>query len=141
MRICAVELTGNELNLCLLELQQGLFNVPDCRARKMTLVDATDPEQLLQFQKQFAKLLEDYRVEKVVIRGRPMQGKFSGSAASFKMEAALQLLDCVSTQILTSSEIKAALKRSPQLVSAKELGLKQFQQSALETGVAYFNHQ
>ncbi|MGL5290592.1 MAG: DUF3010 family protein, partial [Vibrionaceae bacterium] len=90
---------------------------------------------------QFAKLLQDYRVQKVVIRARPMQGKFSGSAASFKIEAALQLLDGISTQILTSSEIKAALKRCPQLVHAKDVGLKQFQQSALETGVAYFHHQ
>ena len=63
MRICAVDLKNNEANLCLMELNQGLINVPDCRAKKLTLLDASSTEQIRNFKRQFIKLIEDYRIE------------------------------------------------------------------------------
>lgn len=139
MRICAVDFKSNEANICLLDFEHGLFNVPECRTRKFTLLDPASTEQVRGIQKQFAKLLEDYKVTQVVIRERPMKGKFAGSAAGFKLEAAFQLINTVECEILTSSEMKALLKKNPLKVSLKELGLKQFQEQAFETGVAYFN--
>ncbi len=139
MRVCAIDLKSNEANICLLDLNQGLFNVPDCRARKFTLQDPTDAEQLAQLQKQVIKLIEDYKIEKLIIKERPMKGKFSGSAASFKIEAALQLIQQVPTQIMSNTEIKQSLKQNPPQASAKELGLKQFQEQAFETAYAYLN--
>ncbi|MBV7296557.1 DUF3010 family protein [Enterovibrio paralichthyis] len=139
MRICAVDLKSNEANICLLELTQGLFDVPDCRARKFTITDGASGEQIRHFQKQFAKLMEDYKIDKIVIRERPMKGKFAGSAIGFKMEAALQLIDGVDCEIMTASEMKESLKRNPVMVSLKEVGLKQFQEQAFQTACAYLN--
>ncbi|MEZ8149321.1 DUF3010 family protein [Enterovibrio norvegicus] len=139
MRICAVDLKSNEANICLIELDQGLFEVPDCRARKFTITNASDTEQMRHFQQSFAKLMEDYKVDKIVIRDRPMKGKFAGSAIGFKLEAAMQLIDNMDCVVFTSSEIKESLKRTPVLVSLKEIGLKQFQEQAFMTGCAYLN--
>lgn len=139
MRICAVDFKSNEANICLLESNQGLFEVPECRARKFTLTDVASAEQIRNFQKQFAKLMEDYKVDKIVIRERPTKGKFAGSAAGFKMEAALQLIDGVEAEVFPSSEMKESLKRNPVLVSLKEVGLKQFQEQAFITACAYLN--
>lgn len=139
MRICAVDLKNNEAIICLLEINQGLFNIPDCRARKLTVNDVTNAEQLRFFKSQFIKLMEDYSIDKIVIRERPMKGKFSGSCAGFKLEAILQLIDTIDSEILTSSDIKQSLKANPINVSLKELGLKQFQELAFETAFAYLN--
>ncbi|CZF82161.1 hypothetical protein GCE9029_03060 [Grimontia celer] len=139
MRICAVDLKSNEANICLLESNQGLFEVPECRARKFTMTDAASAEQIRNFQKQFAKLIEDYKIEKIVIRERPTKGKFAGSALGFKMEAALQLIDGIEAEVFSSSEMKASLKRNPIQVSLKEVGLKQFQEQAFLTACAYLN--
>ena len=139
MRICAVDLKSNEANICLLEINQGLFNVPDCRARKLILSDSASTEQIRLFQKQFAKLMLDYSVDKIVIRERPAKGKFAGSAAGFKLEAAMQLIEEIECEIFKTSEMKESLKTSPVKVSLKELGLKQFQEHAFITACAYLN--
>lgn len=139
MRVCAIDLKSNEANLCLLDLNQGLFNVPDCRARKFILQDPSRADQLRNLQQQFSKLIEDYKIDKLVIRERPMKGKFAGSSASFKIEAALQLLDNVECDILTNQEMKERLKDNPAQVNFKELGLKQFQAVAFETAYAYLS--
>ncbi|AMG29199.1 DUF3010 domain-containing protein [Grimontia hollisae] len=139
MRICAVDFKSNEANICLLESNQGLFEVPECRARKFTITDVASAEQIRNFQKQFAKLMEDYKVDKIVIRERPTKGKFAGSAAGFKMEAALQLIDGIEAEVFPSSEMKQSLKRNPIAVSLKEVGLKQFQEHAFMTACAYLS--
>ncbi|PKF50743.1 DUF3010 family protein [Enterovibrio nigricans] len=139
MRVCAVDFKSNEANICLLDLNQGLFDVPDCRARKFTISDAASTDQIRNFQSQFVKLMEDYKVDKIVIRERPMKGKFAGSAIGFKLEAALQLIETIDCEILTASAMKESLKRTPVLVSMKDVGLKQFQEHAFQTACAYLN--
>ncbi|WP_407333766.1 DUF3010 family protein [Enterovibrio sp. 27052020O] len=139
MRICAVDFKSNEANICLLELKEGLFDVPDCRARKFTITDGSSTEQIRHFQKQFAQLMTDYKVDKIVIRERPMKGKFAGSAIGFKLEAALQLIQGMDCEVFSSSAMKESLKRSPVMVSLKEVGLKQFQELAFTTACAYLN--
>lgn len=137
MRICAVDFKSNDANLCLLDLNQGLFTIPECRARKLTLLNPASTDEIRAIQKQFAKLLEDYKVDKIIIKERPMKGKFAGSAAGFKLEAAFQLINHLDCEILSSVDIKQALKKQAFTHSIKELGLKQFQQAAFETALAY----
>ncbi|MDD1792177.1 DUF3010 family protein [Enterovibrio makurazakiensis] len=139
MRICAVDFKSNEANICLLELKEGLFDVPDCRARKFTIIDGSSTEQIRHFQKQFAQLMTDYKVDKIVIRERPMKGKFAGSAIGFKLESALQLIQDMECEVFTASAMKESLKRNPVMVSLKEVGLKQFQEHAFTTACAYLN--
>ncbi|PCS21758.1 DUF3010 family protein [Candidatus Enterovibrio escicola] len=139
MRICAVDFKSNEANICLIELTHGLFDVPDCRTRKFTVMNAANAGQIRQFQQSFAKLMDDYKVDKIVIRERPMKGKFSGGAISFKLEAALQLIENFDSVIFTSREMKQSIKETPVMVMGKDVGLKQFQEQAFNIGCAYLN--
>jgi len=139
MKICSVELKSNEAIICLLSLADGLFALPDCRARRLTLNDVNSTEHLKKFQFDFAKLMTDYRVDKVVIRQRPTSGKFAGSAAGFKLEAAIQLIDGLEVETVSSALIKESLKHTPLPIPFSETGLKGFQEAAFTTAVAYMN--
>jgi len=59
MRICGVELVANEAVICLLELKGGLFDILDCRVRKIALTKDHTQSDLKHFQFTFAKLIED----------------------------------------------------------------------------------
>lgn len=140
MKACGVELKGSEAIICILTLDQGLFGVPDCRTQKFVLTGAGQ-QDTLDFQFAFKKLMEDYQVEQVVIKERPTRGKFSGSAAGFKMESAIQLIESLDVKLQSNSEEKASIKRNPLPVDFKSTGLKMFQQNAFNTAYAYLNIQ
>ncbi len=140
MKVCGVELKGSEALICLLSKSGDLFDIPDCRQIRFTLKDSDDQQQMRYFQQSFAKLLEDYKVERVVIRQRPHKGKFAGGAVGFKMEGALQALTQVDVEIMTPSQIKEQLKKTPMPVDFRETGLKQFQEPAFTTAFAYLSN-
>ncbi|WP_036816753.1 DUF3010 family protein, partial [Photobacterium sanctipauli] len=130
MKICAVELRSNEAIICLLTKENGLFDIPECRSQKFIMQDMLDNEQMRKFQATFAKLLEDYQVDRVVIRTRETRGKFAGSAIGFKLEAAIQLIDGVEVDFMTNQEIKQKMKRNPLGIEFRATGLRQFQEAA-----------
>ncbi|MFT5504962.1 MAG: hypothetical protein ACI845_000964 [Gammaproteobacteria bacterium] len=136
MRICGVDLTGSDAVICLLELDKGQFILPDCRVRKLTLKKAHDTEDLRQFQSDFSKLMRDYSVDKAVIRERMPKGKFAGGAVSFKLEAAIQLINDLDVVILSPSQIKSALSDNPLPISFANTGLKVFQEVAFKAAYA-----
>ena len=137
MRIIGVDLSGNDANICLLSLEDEVFQIPDCRTRKLSLPKHAVAKDLRYFQKTFAQLVQDYKVEQIVIRQRPLKGKFAGGAIGFKLEAALELLSDVEVVILSPTAIKESLKRNPVLVPMAETGLKMFQEVAFNTAFAY----
>lgn len=137
MKVCGVELKGSEAVICLLSMDEGIFDIPDCRARKVTL---EKNHSLKFFQSTFAKLMSDYKIEKVIIRERPTAGKFSGAAVGFKLEAAIELIDDLNVQLITPTDIKAYIKRNPIPVSFEDTGLKVFQEGAFTTAYAYLMH-
>tara|TARA_B100001113_G_scaffold212523_1_gene174317 strand:- start:1 stop:429 length:429 start_codon:yes stop_codon:yes gene_type:complete len=139
MRVCGVELAGNDANIALMNLENGLIQLPDCRTRKLSLQKAATAHELKYFQKSFAQLVQDYKIETIVIRQRPMKGKFAGGAIGFKLEAALELLNGVQVIVMPPTEIKTALKESRVFIEFSETGLKGFQKSAFETGLAYMS--
>ncbi len=138
MNICGVELTGSDAVVCLLNLDQGQFLIPECRVRKITLKKGHTRQDLQQFQFAFAKLMSDYSVDKVVIRERMHKGKFAGGAISFKLEAAIQLIADVDVQLLSAAQIKTVLSEHPLPIPFAETGLKVFQEPAFT--VAYAAH-
>lgn len=139
MRVCGVELAGNDANIALLNLDDGMFRLPDCRTRKVSLQKAATAHELKYFQKTFAQLVQDYKIETIVIRQRPMKGKFAGGAIGFKLEAALELLNEVKVIVMPPTEINAALKNNRMYVEFNETGLKVFQKPAFETALAYMS--
>jgi len=138
MKICGVELKGNDAIICIMSRENGLYDIPNTRVQKISLVDAGDAEQVQAFQFAFAKLMEDYKVDKVVIKGRALKGKFAGGPVGFKLEAAIQLIKDLPVEILAGSFIKKALTRSQVDIDFRDTGLKQYQQQAFETVFAFF---
>jgi len=130
MKICGVELTGNDAVVCLLQLEKQHFNLPECRVRKLTLPKEHSREDLQHFQATFAKLMSDYGIDKVAIKERALKGKFAGGAIGFKLEAAIQLISGVDVQILSQKDIKLALSENRLPVTFSETGLKGFQEAA-----------
>jgi len=139
MRICGVELKGNDAIVCLMALENGLYDIPQLRVQKISLDDAGDAEQVRKFQFTFAKLVEDYKIEKVVIKGRALKGKFAGGPVGFKLEAAIQLIDELDVEILSGSFVKKALAKTQVDIDFRDTGLRNYQQTAFETVFAYLD--
>lgn len=136
MKICGVELKGNDAIVCLLSLSDGVFNILDCRVAKVSISNANDTQQMREFQFSFAKLMEDYQVDKVVIRQRQTKGKFAGGGFGFKLEAAIQLAENLDVTVVSPADIKESLKRNPLAIKFKETGLKQYQEQSFTTAYA-----
>jgi hypothetical protein len=136
MKICGVDLSGNEAVICLLTLENQQFILPDCRVRKLTVPKDHSREDLQHFQFTFSKLMEDYKVTTVAIRERQTKGKFAGGATSFKLEAAIQLIPTLNVLVLPVTTIKSALKENRAPFSFAETGLKGFQEAAFTAAYA-----
>ncbi|OCH39356.1 DUF3010 family protein [Aliivibrio fischeri] len=139
MKVCGVELKGNEAIICLVNKSDGMIDLPDCRVAKFDIVEPSKTESIRDFQFKFKKLMQDYQVETVVIKERLMKGKFAGGAVGFKLEAAIQLIEDVEVEVLSAADQKESLKRAPEMIRVKEIGLKGYQQDAYETGYAFLN--
>ncbi len=120
-----------------MSLTDGLYSLPECRVKKLTISDATDTEQLQKFQFDFAKLMEDYQIEHVVIRERMTRGKFAGGSVGFKLEAAIQLIDNLGVSLLSSSKSKEIMKKSHLNMNFADTGLKLFQEASFMTALSY----
>ena len=137
MNILGVELNNKEAVLALINYEHGLLNVKECRSRGIELRKGETTDGMQGFQFQFSKFLEDYKIDKVVIKQRATKGKFSGSANSFKMEAAVQLIQDVEVALISATEIKETVKKNPLEFTMKDLGLRQFQEQAFQAAYAF----
>ena len=137
MKVCGVELKGNDAILCVMNRENGLYDIPHIRVPKIAINNAGDAEQMKKFQFTFAKLLSDYQIDQVVIKGRALKGKFAGGPVGFKLEAAIQLIDDVNVEIIAASTIKTALAKTQITIDFRDTGLKKFQEEAFKTVFAY----
>ena len=140
MKICGIELKGNDAVICLMLFEEGLYTLLECRVKKISISDATDQQQLQKFQFEFAKLMADYQVDRVVIKERMTRGKFAGGSVSFKLEASIQLIEKLNVTLLSSAKIKETLKNSDTSMNFNDTGLKQFQEQAFMTGFSYIEN-
>ncbi len=139
MKVCGVELKGNDAIICIMSRENGLYDIPHVRVQKLNLVDAGDAEQVQDFQFAFAKLMEDYKVDRVVIKGRALKGKFAGGPVGFKLEAAIQLIKDLPVNIIAGSFIKKVLVKSQVTIDFRDTGLKQYQENAFQVAFAYLD--
>ena len=132
MIVCGVELTGSDAVLCLLNMDRGQFNLPECKVRKLSLPKNHSREDLQRFQGAFAELMAEYAVSSVAIKERMPKGKFAGGAISFKLEAAIQLISGVELTVTTlpPALIKSTLASNPLPIGFADTGLKAFQETA-----------
>ena len=137
MNLLGIDLNNKEAVLCLMSVDNGLFNVKECRTRGIELRKGETTDGIQGFQFQMKKLIQDYGVDTVVIKQRMTKGKFAGSANSFKMEAAIQLIDGIAVELVSNTDIKETLKKNPLEYQMKDLELRQFQEGAFNTAYAY----
>lgn len=141
MKTCGVEIKGSEVLICLLSKDSDVFDIRDVRQTRFVLHDANDTEQVRKFQFDFQKLMQDYQIDSVAIKGRPHKGKFAGGAVGFKLEAAIQLISNLNVSLLNPTEIKEQLKRNPIPIEFSETGLKKFQEQAFISAYVYIIQQ
>jgi len=141
MKACGVEIKSNDAIICIMSKENNLYDIPHTRVQKISLDNAGDAEQVQKFQFAFAKLMEDYQVTHVQIKGRALKGKFSGGPIGFKIEAAIQLISDLNVEILSGSFIKKELSRSQIDIDFRDTGLKQYQEEAFTTVFAYLESQ
>ncbi|MGL1958312.1 MAG: DUF3010 family protein [Colwellia sp.] len=137
MKACGVELKGNDAIICIMTKENNLYDIPHTRVQKISLDNAGDAEQVQKFQFTFTKLMEDYQVTHVIIKGRALKGKFAGGPVGFKLEAAIQLIAALQVEILAGSFIKKELAKSQIDIDFRDTGLKQYQEQAFTTVFAY----
>jgi len=137
MKACGVEIKGNDAIICIMSKENDLYDIPHTRVQKISLDDAGDAEQVQKFQFTFAKLMEDYHVSHVLIKGRALKGKFAGGPVGFKVEAAIQLIKELQVEILAGSFIKKEIAKSQIEIDFRDTGLKQYQEQAFTTVFAY----
>ena len=140
MKVCGVELKGNDAVICLMIFEKGLYTLLECRVKKISISDATNQQELQKFQFDFTKLMADYQVDHVVIKERMTRGKFAGGSVSFKLEASIQLIENLNVTLLSSAKIKETLKNSHTSMNFNDTGLKQFQEQAFMTGFSYIEN-
>ena len=136
MLVCGIELTTHEAIICLLDYNNGAFKVADCRQRAFSLPKSGDRRAIRDFHFSFHKLMEDYKVDELVIIERAHKGKLAGSALSFKIEAAIELTD-LPVSMINYTRIKEQIKRNKMQADFESLGLKKIQQPALNAAYAY----
>lgn len=73
----------------------------------------------------------------MVIRRRPMKGKFAGGVVGFKLEAAIELINNLKVTVMPTTDINESLKRNPIQISYAETDLKAFQEAAFNTAYAF----
>lgn len=140
MIICGVELSGSDAVLCILQLDRGQFNLPECNVRKLSLPKKYTRQDLKQFQATFTDLMVEHGVNRVAIKERMTKGKFAGGAVSFKLEAAIQLVSVAELEVtlLPPALIKSTLAAKPLPIPFADTGLKAFQETAFVA--AYVSH-
>lgn len=141
MKVCGVEIKSNEAIICIISKENNLYDIPHTRVQRISLDNAGDAEAVQKFQFAFAKLMEDYQVTHVQIKGRALKGKFAGGPIGFKIEAAIQLINELQVDILAGTFIKKELSRSQVDIDFRDTGLKQFQEQAFSTAFAYLEAQ
>ena len=136
MRMLGIEISGNDANIALVEYQNDMFYMPECRVRKVNCRNPDNNSDLKYFQKSIRKLVEDYKIDGIVIKERMKKGKFAGGANGFKLEAVMQLIENCDVQLMQTTTLNAILKKYPILFNFSETGLKKFQESAFKTAFA-----
>jgi hypothetical protein len=113
--------------------ENNLYDVPHTRVQKLSLENAGNAEEVQKFQFTFEKLMEDYQITHIYIRGRALKGKFAGGPVGFKLEAAIQLISALTVEIVTGTFVKKALAKSQIDIDFRDTGLKQYQEQAFST--------
>ncbi len=137
MKVCGIELKGNDAILCCLQGDKDQYSIVSADLKKISLKDSVDQESVQQFRTSMESIFVEQSFDKIAIKARATKGRFAGGAVSFKMEALIQSLT-FPVEIVHVARIKSTLKSVIDNIPTEEV--KAYQKEALLTA-AYLLHQ
>ncbi|WP_419904560.1 DUF3010 family protein [Kiloniella sp.] len=141
MKLCGIELKGNEAVLAVLENTGEGPKHLDLPPRKIALGDSDKASEIVAFQNKIVEFFQANSISKIIIKKRAKKGKFAGGPDTFKMEALIQ----ITTQFVPGLEVFLV---TPQALAAMEkkndigmpVTLNKYQHVAYLSGVYGFLH-
>jgi predicted nucleotidyltransferase len=132
MKICGVELKGNEAIIVSLSFDGDEYTVINKEVKKIKLNDTDSQEDVQSFTKEMYAFLDAAVFDGIAIKGRAKKGKFAGGSVSFKIEGIIQN-GKYPVSIFPGATIKAKLKNT-EIDSSEVNG---YQVEALRAAVCY----
>ncbi|WP_210499595.1 DUF3010 family protein [Vibrio crassostreae] len=130
MKVCGVEIKGDDAIVCLVEKDEDGIELIAEKKGKVSVGGSKDSLSMRQFQDDFLSLMTKWDVKNVIIKERMTKGKFAGGAMSFKIESAIQLIRELEVTTVTSNELKKYEKGKFLPIEFENTGLKAYQQQA-----------
>ena len=126
MKLCGIELKGNDAVLVVLEASDEGPKHIDLPTRKIALGDSDNAADVICFQDEIATFFVSNNISKAVIKKRAKKGKFAGGPDTFKMEALIQVIpdlkvELVTPQALASMEKKQYISYPSSLMKYQEV--------------------
>jgi len=126
MKVCGIELKGNDAIFTCLEGDAENYNLVELTLKKINLKDSKNQADIHQFTKELNAFFDLNQFEKIGIKARGEKGRFAGGPTSFKMEALIQNT-LWNVNIIHGATLRAALKTKV----IDESGVKKYQVEAL----------
>ena len=86
MKICGIELKGNDTILAVIEVEFNIINYISLKLKKISIQNDEDKSEIESFHETIKTFLRDNNIDKIIIKKRAKRGKFAGGADTFKME-------------------------------------------------------
>lgn len=134
MKICGVDITGQEVILSVLECDAENCKTVDTGVYKMTLDESTSQQNVQQFSNTIYSFFKENSIEHIAIKQRLTKGKFAGGANTFKIEGIIQLYPDATTTIHASNLIANNQRKNPTDLTPKY----KYQEDALHTAHAFY---
>lgn len=124
MKICGIELKGNDAVLCCLNGSIDDYELILADQKKISLKDSLDQASIQKFQHDISAFFKANNFDAIAIKARATKGRFAGGSVSFKMEALIQNTD-VLVKIINGATIKAKLKTRLDSINFDEINAYQ----------------
>jgi hypothetical protein len=133
MKICGIELKGNEARLAVIEKTDHGIEHVSIATKKIPLGDGECCIQTKSFKDTFESFCRDNAIQLVCIKKRGKKGEYAGGPDTFKMEGIIQVSN-VPEVVLISPQSIAAMQKREEFAFPDELN--KYQHSAYLTSIA-----
>ncbi|KKJ78573.1 hypothetical protein WH95_00220 [Kiloniella litopenaei] len=135
MKLCGIELKGNDAVLVVLEISEKGPKYIDLPTRKIALGESDNAVDVIRFQDEIATFFVSNNISKAAIKKRAKKGKFAGGPDTFKMEALIQVIPDLEVELVTPQAL-AAMEKKHDIIYPSSL--KKYQEVAYLVGVWLF---
>ncbi len=132
MKLCGIELKGNEAVLVVLEITvEGPKHI-DIPTRKISMGDGDNAADVTNFKTSIESFFKENEISKALIKKRAKKGKFAGGPDSFKMEALIQIVPDLEVTLISPQALAAMEKKNDIVVP---ITLNKYQHVAYLAGI------